>query len=128
MHCLRCGDCCRETEMLLSLEDITRLEEEGYSRDFFVLFDKEGYAKLRNLQRHCVFFDVENQRCKVYKFRPMGCRLYPIIYHEDKGLVVDEFCRAKGKLNEKRIARKGAKVLRFLEMIDAEAKGRSNTQ
>jgi Fe-S-cluster containining protein len=128
MRCLRCGDCCRETEMLLSTEDIARLEGLGYPREFFVLFDKEGYAQLRNLQGHCIFYDIENRQCKVYRFRPLGCRLYPIIYDEEKGIVVDEVCRAKGKVNEKRMARKGAKVLKLLERIDAEAEGRRNVQ
>jgi Fe-S-cluster containining protein len=128
MVCLRCGDCCRETEMLLSAEDIERLEGKGYRKEFFMLFDEEGYAKLRNLRGACVFYDPENRRCKIYKFRPSGCRLYPIIYDEEKGIVMDEVCRGKGRLNEKRIERKGAKVLRLLERIDAEAKSRLKAQ
>ena len=128
MRCLRCGDCCRETEMLLSKEDINRLEGKGYRREFFILFDKEGYAKLRNLQRHCVFYDIENRQCKVYRDRPLGCRLYPVIYDEEKGIVVDEVCHAEGKLNEKQMARKGQKVLKLLERVDAEAESRSNAQ
>jgi len=128
MRCLRCGDCCRETEMLLSAEDIERLEGKSYRKEFFVLFDEEGYAKLRNLRGNCVFYDAENRRCKVYSLRPLGCRLYPVIYHEDKGIVVDEVCRAKSRFNEKRIARKGAKVLKLLERIDAEAEDRRNAQ
>ena len=128
MRCLRCGDCCKETEMLLSTEDINRLEGKGYRREFFALFDKEGYARLRNLHGHCVFYDTENRRCKVYRFRPLGCRLYPVVYDEEKGIVVDEICRAKGKLNEKRIARKGQRVLKLLERVDAEAESRRNAQ
>jgi Fe-S-cluster containining protein len=128
MCCLRCGDCCRETEMLLSKEDINRLEGKGYRREFFILFDKEGYARLRNLQRHCVFYDIENRRCKVYRDRPLGCRLYPVIYDEEKGIVVDEVCRAEGKLNEKQMARQGQKVLELLERVDAEAESRRNAQ
>jgi Fe-S-cluster containining protein len=113
--------------MLLSKEDIERLERKGYPREFFVLFDKEGYATLRNLKRHCVFFDVENRRCKVYGDRPLGCRLYPIIYDEEKGIAVDEICRAKDKFSEKVLARKGKKVLKLLERIDAEAECRRST-
>jgi Fe-S-cluster containining protein len=86
MRCLRCGVCCRETEMLLSTEDIERLEKKGYRKDSFVVFDKEGYPKLRNLQNHCFFFNVDNQRCTVYHYRPMGCHLYPVIYDSARGL------------------------------------------
>ena len=124
MHCLRCGACCKETEMLLSTEDIERLERKGYSKKFFVRFDRAGYAKLRNLQGHCVFYDAEKQRCKVYRDRPLGCRLYPVIYDETKGIVVDSICPTRGNWNEKKIEKKGKKVIKLLEKIDAEAKRR----
>ena len=128
MRCLRCGFCCRKTEMLLSTEDIERLEGKGYQQQFFVLLDKEGYPKLRNLQNHCVFFNVENKRCMVYHSRPLGCRLYPLIYDEQKGIIVDGFCRAKGKLPENQMAQRGRKVLRLLERIDAEAERRRSAR
>ena len=124
MHCLRCGKCCRETEMLLTNADIERLERKGYSKEFFMQFDSQGYAKLRNQMKHCVFYDAEKQRCKVYRERPLGCRFYPIIYDETEGIVVDSICPARGNWNEKRIEKKGKKVLTLLEKIDAEAKQR----
>jgi len=124
MRCLRCGACCIETEMLLSTEDIERLERKGYSKKFFVQFDSEGYAKLRNLQDHCVFYDAEKQQCKVYRERPLGCRLYPVIYDETKGIVVDNICPARDNWNEKKIEKKGKKVIKLQEKIDAEAKRR----
>ena len=114
--------------MLLSAGDIDRLKRKGYGEDFFVLFDKEGYATLRNLQNHCVFYDVGNQRCTVYHSRPLGCRIYPVIYDEQKGIVIDEVCRAKGKMKEEQIARRGRKVLKLLEKIDAQAKSRRSLQ
>ena len=124
MHCLRCGFCCRKTEMLLSAEDIDRLEGEGYRQGFFALLDKEGYAKLRNQQNHCVFFNIEDKGCMVYRSRPLGCRLYPIVYDEQKGITIDRICRAKGKLQEKQVTQQGRKVLRLLARIDAEAEMR----
>ena len=124
MRCLRCGVCCRETEMLLSAEDIERLERKGLSKEFFARFDRAGYAKLRNRERHCVFYDVEKRRCNVYADRPLGCRLYPVIYDETKGIVVDSICHAQGTLTEGKRERKGKKVLKLLEKIDAEAKQR----
>jgi hypothetical protein len=51
-----------------------------------------------------------------------------VIYDEEKGIVVDEVCRAKGKFGEKRLERKGKKVLELLERIDAEAENRRNAQ
>jgi hypothetical protein len=110
--------------MLLSTEDIGRLERKGYVRAVFVRFDRSGYAKLRNRQGHCVFYDFEKRRCKVYGDRPLGCRLYPVIYDEAEGIVIDSVCHAQNTVSEKQRVERGKKVLRLLEKIDAEAKKR----
>ena len=110
--------------MLLSNEDIERLERKGYKGDFFVQFDKYGYAVLRNREGNCVFFDSEKLVCRERENRPFGCRIYPIMHDEDKGIVIDEVCPAKGTISEKQKARKGKKVLKLLEKIDAEAEKR----
>ncbi len=124
MRCMRCGVCCRQTEMLLSERDIKRLEQKGYGRDFFVHFDSEGYATLKNYREYCVFYDAEKRRCKVRAHRPLGCRIYPVIYDESKGIVVDVICPSRGSVTEKQKAKRGAKVLKLLDTIDAEAKNR----
>ncbi len=112
--------------MLLSLKDIKRLESEGYDRDFFVRFDSKGYATLRNQNGHCVFYDTEKKRCKVRAHRPLGCRIYPIIYDEDNGIIVDSICPSSSSVTEKQKAKRGKKVLKLLKTIDAEAKKRRN--
>jgi len=124
MHCLRCGTCCIKTEMLLSEKDIERLEHKGYCKDSFVVFDEEGFPKLRNLHGHCFFYNVEDKRCKVYRSRPLGCRLYPVVFDEEKGIVVDEDCCAKEKLEGSHVAKRGWKVIRLLQKIDAEMERR----
>jgi len=128
MRCSRCGVCCRETEMLLSLKDIERLERKGYPRNFFVRLDSEGYAILRNQRGYCVFYDTEKRRCKVRTHRPTGCRIYPVIYHEDKGIIVDPICPSRGSVTEKQKTKKGEKVLKLLKTIDAEAKRRRHSK
>ena len=110
--------------MLLSVKDIERLERKGYKRDSFVQFDSKGYATLRNFRGYCVFYDVEKKRCKVRAQRPSGCHIYPVIYDENKGIVVDTICPSRGSVTEKQKAKRGAKVLKLLETIDAEAKKR----
>jgi Fe-S-cluster containining protein len=110
--------------MLLSVKDIERLERKGYDRDFFVRFDSEGYATLRNYRGYCVFYDPEKSRCKVYVNRPLGCRIYPVIFDEDKGITVDPICPSQGSVTEKQKAKRGKKVLKLLETIDVEAKRR----
>jgi Fe-S-cluster containining protein len=124
MRCLRCGVCCRETEMLLSLRDIERLERKGYNRNFFVRFDSEGYATLKNQCGYCVFYDTKKRRCKVRTHRPAGCRIYPVIFHENKGIIVDPICPSRDSVTEKQKAKEGQKVLKLLRTIDAEAKRR----
>ena len=124
MRCLRCGLCCRETEMLLSDKDIERLERKGYDKDLFVHFDSEGYATLRNYHGYCVFYDTENKCCKVRAYRPLGCRIYPVIYDETKGIIVDTICPSRNSVTEKQKAKRGEKVRKLLETLDAEAKKR----
>jgi Fe-S-cluster containining protein len=121
MRCIRCGICCQETDMLLSKADISRLEKLGYSQDSFVRFDREGYALLRNRQGHCVFYNNQGRRCDVYASRPSGCRIYPVISDEEKGIVVDSICHAQGIITEKEKTQRGKWVTKLLEKIDSEA-------
>jgi Fe-S-cluster containining protein len=112
--------------MLLSAEDIAQLEKKGYKKESFIRIDKAGYAVLRNRQGRCVFFDAEKQRCSVYSERPSGCRVYPVIFDEDKGIVADTVCQARETVTEKEKDRKGKKVLELLERLDREAEQRSS--
>jgi Fe-S-cluster containining protein len=124
MLCLRCGQCCKETEMLLSNDDVLRLKRAGYDEGFFSKVDTEGYITLRNVNGCCVFFDVENRSCSIRSFRPAGCRLYPVILDEDKGIVLDDICPAGKTETEKQKAKRGKQIRRLLERIDAEAEER----
>jgi Fe-S-cluster containining protein len=124
MRCIRCGICCQETDMLLCAADIKRLEKKGYSKESFTRFDKDGYALMRNNQGHCVFYNIVGRGCMVYSSRPLGCRVYPIIQDEEKGIVVDNICHAQETISQSEKNKVGARVLRLLERIDAEAKVR----
>jgi Fe-S-cluster containining protein len=126
MRCIRCGVCCQETDMLLSTKDINRLGKQGYQKDSFARFDKDGYAFLRNRQGCCVFYNPQERRCNVYSFRPSGCRVYPIIFDEERGIVVDLICHAQETVTEEDKALKGREVLNLLEQIDGEARKRKS--
>jgi hypothetical protein len=110
--------------MLLSDQDVLRLERKGYDREFFAVLDPKGYLTLRNVDGCCFFFDPEKLRCRVRGFRPLGCRVYPVILDEDKGIVVDTVCPAGKTVTEKQRAKRGEKVLKLLEEIDEEAEKR----
>jgi Fe-S-cluster containining protein len=128
MHCSRCGVCCEKTEMLLSKADINNLEKLGYHKGNFVLHNRHGLSRLRNRNGHCVFFDIKRHYCKVYRHRPLGCRLYPIIYSEEEGIIVDDLCPTKNTVTHRELERKGRKLIVLLQEIDSEAKKRFYTK
>lgn len=107
--------------MLLAEEDIDRLVNRGFSKRFFVKFSREGYAQLKNSEGHCVFYDVKKRLCNVYVDRPSGCRLYPVMIDENKGIVLDEICLSRNTITEAEKSVKGRRVIRLLERIDGEA-------
>ncbi len=121
MDCSNCGICCTETEMLLSKRDIKRLQNKGFSENYFVRYDKQGYAQLKNRDGYCVFYDRKNRQCIVYSDRPSGCRVYPVIFDEEKGIVIDGICESRDTITEKEKNRKGKRVMKLLDKIDSEA-------
>jgi Fe-S-cluster containining protein len=107
--------------MVLCKKDIKSLEKRGFNQSQFINFDKNGYAVLKNRDGYCVFYDLKNRKCSVYEDRPKGCRVYPVILEEETGVIIDDICQSRNTitLEEKKI--KGEKVIRLLEIIDAEA-------
>ncbi len=124
MRCSNCGVCCTETEMLLSEKDITRLEKKGFSKNYFVKYEKQGYAQLKNREGYCVFYNPKKRQCNIYADRPSGCRVYPVILDEEKGIVLDDICDSRNTITEKEKKLKGKRVIRLLERIDNEAANR----
>ncbi|MFH0711031.1 MAG: YkgJ family cysteine cluster protein [Candidatus Aenigmatarchaeota archaeon] len=87
----KCVQCCLETEMPLSEEDVERIKSLGFDYDFFVV-NADNWLQLKNIDGKCAFND--GKQCLIYENRPEGCRLYPITYDED-GAVLDEDCPHK---------------------------------
>jgi Fe-S-cluster containining protein len=86
----RCIRCCLNTEMPLTVSDIARIKDLGFSEDFF-MDKRNGDRQLKNLSGRCVFHN--GQRCTIYTHRPEGCQLYPVIFNEDIGeAVLDSYC------------------------------------
>jgi Fe-S-cluster containining protein len=124
MHCSKCGLCCEETEMLLTEADVQLLEQAGYVRKDFMHYDSKNFAQLRNREGHCVFYDPNKHSCKVYKLRPLGCHLYPVIYGEGEGVITDDICAMRRTVSKTEIERKGKRLIRLLDAIDSEAENR----
>jgi len=112
--------------MLLSQEDITRLRAAGYVQERFQRQDRHGYAKLRNRKGYCFFYDAKRRRCKEYRLRPEGCRLYPVIISVEDGIIVDELCPMGVTVSKEEKEAKGRKIARLLARIDGEAQKRKN--
>ena len=95
-NCQDCGNCCRETEMILSDRDIARIMKNGRKNllpNNFVDKTDDGFFQLKNINGHCVFFDLKTKLCKIYENRPQGCRFYPLTFNlETKLCVLDEVC------------------------------------
>ena len=124
MRCSNCGACCTQTEMLLTEEDINRLVKRGISRNIFVKINKEGFAQLRNREGYCVFYNAEKRQCSVYVDRPRGCRVYPVIFDDEKGIILDDICQSRNTVTESEKTAKGNRVIKLLERIDSEAEKR----
>ncbi|TFG28940.1 MAG: YkgJ family cysteine cluster protein [Promethearchaeota archaeon] len=96
--CKDCGKCCLETEMMLSKDDIhliLRHSTNNLKREDFTI-KIQGYFQLKNINGHCIFFDYSNKTCRIYPFRPQGCRFYPLIYYKDtQSCLFDEDCPRK---------------------------------
>lgn len=121
MQCSHCGLCCEKTEMMLSYADVERLERAGYNRHEFVRYDRHGFVRLRNRRGFCVFYNAEKRRCRIYKHRPLGCRVYPVIFSKQEGIIVDDLCPTRNTVSKTELERKGKKLMKLLERIDAEA-------
>ena len=91
--CEGCGRCCLETEMILSQQDIDLIISNKSCNEFFVFKNSNGDFQLKNIEGHCVFFDLTSKNCSIYEYRPQGCRFYPLIYDfQMKKCVFDKDC------------------------------------
>ena len=94
--CENCGKCCLETEMILSQQDIELIKKSypnNLRKQDFVFKTNNAQFQLKNIEGYCVFFDYSSKICNIYKYRPQGCRFYPLIYDINEGKCeLDEDC------------------------------------
>ena len=106
--------------MLLSKEDIERLERLGFSREDFTVTGGDGLIRLRNVGEWCYFYDPEEKKCQVYEYRPLGCLIYPVIYSNYEGVIADELCPMRHTISKRELNTKGQILLRHLKKITSE--------
>jgi len=121
LKCIRCGKCCSRAEVLLSSEDITRIESLGYDKKEFTV--RSGpFVKLRKVDGYCYFFDPYEKTCEIYPYRPLSCRLYPVIYVLGKGPSVDQRCPMAYTVSKAELTRKGRMLEQHLSKIFKKAR------
>lgn len=123
MRCSNCGKCCENTEMELSRKDVEKLEEAGHNRKEFTVLN-DGITRLKNVDGHCYFHDAVDKKCRVYKKRPLGCHLYPIVYVTDKHAIVDALCPMGHTVAKNELRTREQILNRLIKKIDHERKQR----
>jgi Fe-S-cluster containining protein len=108
--------------MELSDDDIGRLVALGYHRDGFSVTDRDGVTRLRNVDRRCYFYDRGETQCRVYNERPLGCYIYPVVFSEADGIVIDELCSNGDTVTDTEMRAKGRILLDLLNRLDHPAK------
>ncbi len=111
----KCYKCCIKTEMLLSINDVEKIKSLGFKEDYF-LIKRNGWLKLKNKHGKCIF--LKNGKCIIYNFRPLGCRLYPLIYDESKGLTIDKLCPFNKEFKASKTDRKV--LIKFIRILKKE--------
>jgi len=112
-----CVECCVNTQMPLTRKDLERIRKLGYNLREFATKTAGGW-KLRNKDGKCVFL-AENG-CAIYEHRPEGCRLYPLVYDEEKRMcVLDEFCPYRYEFQVKKSDVK--RLRRIMEILERES-------
>ncbi|MEM0053046.1 MAG: YkgJ family cysteine cluster protein [Nitrososphaeria archaeon] len=126
MKCIKCGNCCKFTQMQLTNDDIRKIKKLGFKEDQFIKIDKYGFAKLKNRNGYCVFYDTVKKECKIYENRPRGCILYPIIYDPiKKDVIIDSFCPSADTITEEELKSKRAMLIGTIKQLYKEARKRS---
>jgi len=85
--------------ILLTDHDVKRIKEEGVRENFFSKMNPIGSYKYKIKQEGGLCIFLSDNRCKIYKSRPLICRFYPFTMIEDDRYIfmVDTACPGIGK-------------------------------
>jgi len=103
--------------MILLKSDIAKLKALGFNLNKIAI-KVDNYYQLKNINGHCVFLDEKTKLCKIYKYRPLGCRLYPIIIDVEKlKVTVDPDCPAAHTVTVEDIIKNKDLILKVLKEL-----------
>ena len=120
VRCSNCGICYEETLMELSSEDIERLKEMDYRLENFTVID-DGVTRLRNVDGYCHFYSRDDKKCEIYKKKPLGWCLYPVVYLVNECAIVDELCPMGQTILEQELRTKGKCLDKLLITLENES-------
>jgi len=103
--------------MPLSRRDIIRIEKLGYKLNEFAV-NIDGKYILKNINGHCYFLDERDMKCKIYEYRPIGCRIYPVVYVEGGYIGVDDECPSANTVTKREIYRKKACLIMLVMEVE----------
>jgi Fe-S-cluster containining protein len=86
--------------MPVTRADISRITALGHKLSFFTIVQPDGGVRLANSNetKACVFLTTDSAEpdapgiCSIWKDRPEGCRIYPLILDELDQPYLDELC------------------------------------
>ncbi len=81
--CLQCDVCCRYSEQFSAWSPFILKEELNNFRPCVPQFIESYGINIAPVKRNgrfvCPFFDLKNNRCRIYPNRPFDCRMYPFL-------------------------------------------------
>jgi Fe-S-cluster containining protein len=114
-----CAKCCFDTKMLLSLGEIEKIVNLGFSKDDFCYL-VDGLYQLKNINGQCFF--LKDNQCQIYRQRPQGCRYYPIIFDLDQNkAILDDLCPLINTISEKTVASFSSELRKFTQKLLRES-------
>jgi len=105
--------------MELSVDDIKRLEKKGFRPEEFTV-QNDGVTQLRNVKGYCYFYNRADKKCQIYKDKPIGCCIYPVVYLVNEGMIVDELCPMGQTISKHELMTKAKKLDNLLKKLDHE--------
>lgn len=117
--CSSCADpCCSRTTYCLTNEDIVRIIKIDHLNFHDYAFEKtDGTYQLK---KPCFFYHSYHRICTIYKHRPLGCKIYPVVL--DDVATVDTFCPGHAEVKDP--VRKTIILQHYLKSIEREAQER----
>ena len=127
IDCSNCTQvCCEITTYKLTNQDIERIRtaihDSQYCIEDAVIHNKDGTIQL---EQPCLFLDASKD-CTIYKYRPLGCKIYPIVYFN--GPALDTQCPQWHQVQEVRVPRHTIILQTYLHAIRTEAQERLNNE